>query len=78
MIALRRTLRPFEQSQLRFGVGDAFGDVEQRILLDILIAPLNPTRTAEPREQLQIWPRRARLDQIVNLVGLAGVLPLAA
>src|SRR5579875_1538746 len=42
-----------------------------------LVAPLAPTLSRRAREQLQEGARRARLDDVVQLLGLARVLALA-
>lgn len=51
------------------------GDAITGVLLDILISPLVPPWTFESRKQLKMWPRRACLDEIIELVRLAGMLP---
>src|SRR5262249_14652485 len=42
-----------------------------------LIAPRHPSFARATREQLEEWPRAARLDELVLLVGLARVRALA-
>src|ERR1043166_4423085 len=53
-------------------------DSIERILLDVLIAPLIPTLAPETGENLQIGARRARFDYVVDFIRFARVLPLSS
>ena len=72
------SLRSLKKAKLWIDVTFPAGYAALGVLLDIFVAPLRPPGTPETSEQLQVRTGRTRLDDIIDLVGLARVLSLAS
>jgi hypothetical protein len=81
-VAVRAVVRPassvFPFRFLKQNYLLRFGTVRKRVfrlILNRLITPLRPTLPGMSGKKFQIWPRRAFLNDFVQLVRLARMLP---